>query len=156
MPDHYDYSGLVYLSTQDEHFEGGDLHFYDHRDLDCSPFVDTENPGPCLIQGTPTLSVAPRAGRVIIFGSGRENPHRVTPVTAGTRFVLRYEYSRYLLRILEEFSSAHLLLNFPSCLLLSFWFTCDGRRKMKSFLDGKMHVRFGESSGEGLSSGAEL
>jgi hypothetical protein len=24
----------------------------------------------------------------------------------------------------------------------SFWFTCDGRREMKSFLDGKMHVRF--------------
>jgi len=28
---HYDYSGLVYLSTGEEDFEGGDLHFYNPR-----------------------------------------------------------------------------------------------------------------------------
>jgi hypothetical protein len=36
----------------------------------------------------------------------------------------------------------------------SFWFTCDGRREMKSFLDGKMHVRFEGSDSQG--SGSEL
>ncbi len=30
----------------------------------------------------------------------------------------------------------------------SFWFTCDKRREMKSFLDGKMHVRYGEKGAE--------
>jgi len=36
----------------------------------------------------------------------------------------------------------------------SFWFTCDSRREMKSFLDGKMHVRFEGSESQG--SGSEL
>jgi len=115
---HYDYSGLVYLSTQGEDFDGGELEFYDHGHLDCSAFVDPVAPGPCVPVGPPSLVVAPRAGRAVVFGSGRENPHRVRRVSAGTRYVL------------------------------SFWFTCDARLEMKSFLDGKMHVRFGETASE--------
>ena len=37
----------------------------------------------------------------------------------------------------------------------SFWFTCDKRREMKSFLDGKMHVRFGGHAGS-IQDGGEL
>jgi hypothetical protein len=109
------FSGLLYLSTSGEDFEGGELHFFDssHSSLDCSPMEHPSEPGPCLVTGPPSLVVEPRAGRVIVFGSGRENPHKVTRVTGGTRYVL------------------------------SFWFTCDSRREMHSFLDGKMHVRFG-------------
>lgn len=114
---HCDYSGLVYLSTQGLEFDGGTLEFYDATDLDCSAFVNEE--GPCVPAGPPALAVQPRAGRAVVFGSGRENPHRVTRVTKGTRYVL------------------------------SFWFTCDGRREMKSFLDGKMHVRFEGSDSSG-------
>ena len=113
--DHYDYSGLVYLSTAGEDFEGGNLEFYKGGGLDCRAFEAMT--GPCAIapESRPTLVVSPRRGRAIVFGSGRENPHRVARVTGGTRFVL------------------------------SFWFTCDSRREMKSFLDGKMHIRFGET-----------
>lgn len=56
---------------------------------DCSPFMDEENPGPCVPVGDPSLALSPRAGRAVVFGSGRENPHRVTRVTEGTRYVLR-------------------------------------------------------------------
>ena len=123
---HYDYSGLVYLSTQwdDERwenegrggadagadFEGGTLQFFAPDALDCQPFEAGE--GPCAVRGSPELEVAPVAGRAIVFGSGAENAHRVTRVTRGTRYVL------------------------------SFWFTCDARMEMGSFLDGKMHVSF--------------
>jgi hypothetical protein len=117
--DHYDYSGLVYLSTAGADFEGGLLELFDDpAALDCAPFMDPVDPGPCRVVSAPGLEVAPRAGRAIVFGSGRENPHRVTRVTGGTRFVL------------------------------SFWFTCDARREMRSFLDGKMHVRFGEGGSD--------
>eukprot|EP00947_MAST-08B_sp_MAST-8B-sp1_P000045 g45.t1 len=113
---HYDFSGLVYLSTQGEDFTGGLLHFYPPSSLDCTPFMDPVNPGPCKVVGPHSLEVAPRKGRAIVFGSGQENPHRVTKVASGTRYVL------------------------------SFWFTCDERREMKAFLDGKMHRTYGAKS----------
>jgi hypothetical protein len=110
--DHYDYSGLVYLSTHEQDFTGGLLHFYHPSSLDCSYFMDPVDPSPCRVIGDPELEVAPRAGRLITFGSGLENPHRVTPVKQGTRYVL------------------------------SFWFTCDSRKEMRNFLDGKLHGKF--------------
>jgi len=55
---------------------------------------------------------------MIVFGSGRENPHRVTRVRSGTRYVL------------------------------SFWFTCDQRKTFKTFLDGKNHRTFDEKKKE--------
>ena len=109
---HYDYSGLIYLSEQGKDFTGGSLEFYDYSNLDCSAFVDDKNPGPCKVQGSPTMVVAPVPGRLIVFGSGRENPHRVNIVNSGTRYVL------------------------------SFWFTCDESRVFEHFLDGKMHQQY--------------
>ena len=64
------------------------------------------------------MIVRPRKGRMIVFGSGRENPHRVTRVRSGTRYVL------------------------------SFWFTCDQRKTFKTFLDGKNHRTFDEKKKE--------
>lgn len=116
--EHYDYSGLVYLSTHGSDFQGGKLHFYKHSNLDCSAFVDMENPGPCVAVGSPDLIVEPRKGRLIVFGSGRENPHRVTRVKEGTRYVL------------------------------SFWFSCDKRKRFKTFLDGKVHNTFNNAARE--------
>ena len=110
--EHYDYSGLVYLSDYGKDFEGGELHFYPDSSLDCSAFVDPVNPGPCSVTGDADLIVHPKKGRLIVFPSGRENPHRVTQVTSGTRYVL------------------------------SFWFTCDSQRKFSQFLNGKAHRTF--------------
>lgn len=58
--------------------------------------------------------VEPRSGRVVIFTSGAENPHRVERVTRGKRFVL------------------------------AFWFTVFENRKFDIFLDGKAHISFAE------------
>jgi hypothetical protein len=113
---HYDFSGLIYLSEFNKDFTGGELEFYDYDSLDCSPFVDAKNPGPCKILGVPDAKVHPSPGKLIVFGSGRENPHRVKPVIKGTRFVL------------------------------SFWFTCDDRRKFRHFLDGQAHRAYDRSA----------
>ena len=71
------------------------------------------NPGPCLVVAPPRLTVSPRAGRAIVFGSGAENPHRVSRVTGGTRFVLRLGQSKLPLVSLFLCSSYHVprLLN---------------------------------------------
>jgi hypothetical protein len=110
--DHYDYSGLIYLSDHGVDFEGGELEFYEYDALNCDPFVDEKNPGPCIVLGEPSQTVTPARGRLIVFGSGRENPHRVKKVSTGTRYVL------------------------------SFWFTCNGQREFGTFLDGKNHKNY--------------
>lgn len=51
-------------------------------------------------------------GLVLSFTAGRENPHQVMKVTSGVRYCL------------------------------SFWFTCNERRKFATFLDGKAHNLF--------------
>ncbi|CAL1607651.1 unnamed protein product [Knipowitschia caucasica] len=61
---HRDYSAILYLNDD---FEGGD-------------FIFTELDGK-----TVTAEVRPRCGRVVGFGSGRENPHGVRAVTKGQR-----------------------------------------------------------------------
>jgi hypothetical protein len=93
---HYQYSGLLYMSTYGQDFEGGLFSFVSGDD-DASASVEV---------------VEPRRGRVAIFSSGPENPHRVARVTAGRRFVL------------------------------SFWFTLDPSREFDIFLDGKSHRSF--------------
>jgi hypothetical protein len=52
------------------------------------------------------------AGRVVIFFSGAENPHKVERVQSGQRYVL------------------------------AFWFTCDSEKQFEIFLDGHAHVVF--------------
>jgi len=63
----YDYSAVLYLNTQGESFRGGDFQF-----------IDEES----------TQTVQPRHGRCVLFSSGFEHLHRVTPVSAGHRFAL--------------------------------------------------------------------
>ena len=66
---HYDYSGLIYLSTVDEDFTGGLFEWLD----------DAGN-----VQST----VAPRAGMLSMFTSSQENPHRLQRVETGERIAL--------------------------------------------------------------------
>ncbi|XP_071767734.2 prolyl 3-hydroxylase 1 [Centroberyx gerrardi] len=61
---HRDYSAILYLNDD---FEGGD-------------FIFTE-----LDAKTVTAELRPRCGRVVGFGSGKENPHGVRAVTKGQR-----------------------------------------------------------------------
>lgn len=61
---HRDYSAILYLNDD---FEGGD-------------FIFTE-----LDAKTVTAEVRPQCGRVVGFGSGKENPHGVKAVTKGQR-----------------------------------------------------------------------
>ena len=68
-------------------------------------FLDTE-------LGAYEQSVEPKAGRVVIFTSGRENFHKVDRVLTGSRYVL------------------------------AFWFTCSPDRKFEIFLDGEAHTTF--------------
>jgi hypothetical protein len=80
---HYTYSGLLYLSTYQQDFEGGLFRFFD------------KDPGPLDAAGLPSpereaqgdLVVEPRAARLLLFTSGPENWHRVERVTSGDRFV---------------------------------------------------------------------
>ena len=58
------------------------------------------------------MEVEPARGRLLIFTAGHENLHRVARVHSGERMVL------------------------------SFWFTCDGRRVFDTFLQGRAHFAF--------------
>jgi predicted 2-oxoglutarate/Fe(II)-dependent dioxygenase YbiX len=97
--EHYHYSGLLYMSDFGTDFTGGLLHFYSAST-------------PSKVE----LTVEPRAGRVVIFTAGSENPHMVERVTSGDRLVL------------------------------SFWFTCNVKREFEIFLDGAAHVAFSEKT----------
>lgn len=61
------YTTLLYLSTVHEDFEGGSFVFDDESG---------------------STAVAPRFGRLVVFTSDAENPHRVEHVTKGTRIAL--------------------------------------------------------------------
>jgi hypothetical protein len=63
----YDYSAVLYLSTQGEDFEGGEFAFLD--------------------QGGAEV-VQPRAGRCVLFTSGTEHLHQVAIVRSGVRRAL--------------------------------------------------------------------
>ena len=65
-------------------------------------------------------TVEPKAGRVVIFSSGQENPHYVDRVLSGNRYVL------------------------------AFWFTCNPDRQFEIFLDGKSHTVFSNTFAERL------
>jgi hypothetical protein len=95
--EHYDYSALLYLADHGEDFVGGEFEFLDQ-------------------DGHVVTTVEPKVGRVVLFSSGPENPHRVNQVREGVRFAM------------------------------SLWFTCSRDRMMPSFLDGKQHGTFAAQS----------
>lgn len=69
----YDVSCLLYLSDAGVDFEGGDFAFHDD-DAD--------------------RVVPPRAGTLLVFSSGAENPHSVGRVSRGVRFALAAWFTR--------------------------------------------------------------
>lgn len=89
---HYQYSGLLYLSTYEKDFTGGRLAFFPADvsvDDSGSPFSSADRSS----VPQPDLIVHPRAGRVALFTSGSENPHMVEPVESGLRYVLSFWFT---------------------------------------------------------------
>ncbi len=68
----FDVSCVLYLSSQGVDFDGGAF---------------------CLHDTGADLTVAPRAGRLVAFGSGEENLHSVRPVLRGDRLALSCWFS---------------------------------------------------------------
>ena len=100
--EHYHYSGLLYLSTINKDFTGGRLKFFNSDEVTLEQVIE------------------PKAARLLIFSSGRENPHSFERVTSGNRMVL------------------------------AFWFTCNKKKQFEIFLDGKAHVTFAAKMKKGL------
>ena len=75
------FTALLYLSTSGEDFEGGSFDFLPRGAADGDPAV------------LPTSTVKPRKGRLVLFTSGSEHPHRVTRVTSGTRLALTIAFT---------------------------------------------------------------
>jgi len=73
---HYDYSGLLYLSTHGSDFLGSMFEFVSLSD-----------------EETAEQRVEPRRGRLVSFTAGNENPHRLNIIEGGTRFVLSFWFS---------------------------------------------------------------
>lgn len=72
---HYDYSGLLYLSTFGKDFTGGRLKFFGRDEETIEQIIE------------------PRGGRAAFFTSGPENPHSVERVASGQRFVLSFWFT---------------------------------------------------------------
>lgn len=117
---HYHFSGLLYMSDYQKDFTGGLIPNYLiilitlGRILFYPPSVDPFTP---FDEADPLSEqiIEPRAGRIVMFSSGHENPHRVERLLSGQRFVL------------------------------AFWFTCDLDREFEIFLDGNAHIEFSRS-----------
>lgn len=73
------YTALLYLSDADVDFDGGELHFL-HR-------------GSSSMLEQPVAKVRPAKGRLVLFTSGSEHPHRVTQVTRGARLTLTIPFT---------------------------------------------------------------
>ena len=72
------YTALLYLTDHGTDFEGGQLQF-----LQSHAEASTE----------PVHAVKPAKGRLVLFTSGAEHPHRVTRVTNGTRLTVTIPFT---------------------------------------------------------------
>lgn len=88
---HYQYSGLLYLSTFGQDFEGGRLLFYPQSTVageQLQPVLPSTGE-----KAEAEVVVEPKAGRVVMFSSGPENTHNLEKVTKGTRYVLSFWFT---------------------------------------------------------------
>ena len=98
----YDFTSILYLSTNGEDFQGGRFRFLDDdrgkgagaagdvpvsdSDGDGHQRLAAPAPAPTMSTGAQPVVVVPRVGRFVAFSSGVENVHHVERVTAGERF----------------------------------------------------------------------
>ena len=69
----FDFTGLLYLNSYEEEYEGGTFSFNDGRERE--------------------MVIKPRAGLLSLFTSGHENIHRVNKVLSGTRYALTIAFT---------------------------------------------------------------
>ena len=81
----FHYSGVLYLSSQGDEFEGGSFGFVETPHTTAAAARATPR-RPAAV--TPVREVTPVAGAALTFSSGWENPHAVAPLHAGCRYAL--------------------------------------------------------------------
>jgi len=92
---HYEYSGLLYLSTFGVDFDGGVFEFVEDRANDAA-----------------VLRVEPRRGRLVLFASTSENAHRVRRVVAGVRHALSFWFTCDPLKEFPDFLDGKMHLRY--------------------------------------------
>ena len=83
------YTALLYLSEHERDFEGGELHFLPPG----RGRSYAAGAGGAAAADAPVARVRPSKGRLVLFTSGAEHPHRVTQVTRGTRLTLTIPFT---------------------------------------------------------------
>ena len=78
------FTALLYLADAGHDFDGGHFHFLP---------PESAHDGEVSPDSTPVATVDPRRGRLVLFTSGSEHPHRVSRVTAGTRLALTIAFT---------------------------------------------------------------
>lgn len=86
----FHYSGVIYLATQGDDFEGGTFSFNDP-----SPGSNGDTPTVMdhpIVSSGPDVRVlsplSPSAGAAVLFSSGWENMHEVAPLVSGVRIAV--------------------------------------------------------------------
>lgn len=94
----YHYSAVLYLTSQGEHFTGGDFVFVDetetqHDAEESFPWARTlwpfgTRPSASSLESRSLTRIGPRQGEASFFSSGWENVHFVDAVSSGQRFAM--------------------------------------------------------------------
>ena len=83
------FTALLYLADAGADFEGGAFEFMP-RGTASQGGPDTTSSSMAV---APRAAVQPKRGRLVLFTSGSEHPHRVTRVTSGTRLALTIAFT---------------------------------------------------------------
>ena len=82
------FTSLLYLADGDgKDFEGGQFEFLQPGTQQA---VGGDSAGAA---GPPVATIGPRRGKLVLFSSGSEHPHRVTRVTSGTRLAITIAFT---------------------------------------------------------------
>jgi hypothetical protein len=85
------FTSLLYLADAGAEFEGGAFEL-----LPMGTKQGGDGPGAgsgAGAAGAPVATIVPKRGRLVLFFSGSEHPHRVTRVTSGTRLALTIAFT---------------------------------------------------------------
>eukprot|EP00472_Partenskyella_glossopodia_P000484 CAMPEP_0197543972 /NCGR_PEP_ID=MMETSP1318-20131121/68521_1 /TAXON_ID=552666 /ORGANISM="Partenskyella glossopodia, Strain RCC365" /LENGTH=124 /DNA_ID=CAMNT_0043103341 /DNA_START=637 /DNA_END=1007 /DNA_ORIENTATION=- len=69
------YTALLYLNSHEEDYSGGEFVFVDRK------------------TGAAQQTIQPKAGMLLVFTSGEENPHHIQKVTEGTRYAVTISWT---------------------------------------------------------------
>ena len=81
---------MLYLADGGVDFEGGAFEFLSAGSAQQHAATAGGGAG---ASGDPIATIVPSRGKLVLFSSGSEHPHRVTRVTAGTRLALTVAFT---------------------------------------------------------------